>query len=73
MLVKGFKVINYAMGVDKEDYDLIVDLVSRGYGHDIYKIVKNNTTLTDAEIADICDRNNFGFVRQGDNIKVYTD
>lgn len=60
--------------VNFDDYDIILE-GTPGYAHCLYTIHKNNTNLTNTELALICDDGNlcYGYMMQGSKIRVSTD
>lgn len=49
---------------DPKDYQLIVYKVKEGFDYAIYRIEKNETNLSDKDIAYICEPFNFGYRRR---------
>lgn len=64
---KLFENINF------DDYDLVIEAGQKSYGRQEYNVLKNTTDLSNDEIADICDPNNFGYSRCGDRFSIYID
>ena len=60
--------------VNFDDYDIVLE-GSPGYGHCLYTLHKNNTNLSNDELALICDDGNlcFGYMMQCGKIRVSTD
>lgn len=60
---------------EQDDYDVIVKRVGPGYGHIVYKVIKNAPKLSNDDLALICDKGGawFGYRVQGGNILIYTD
>lgn len=59
--------------INFDDYDLVIESGSQSCGTKEYIVRKNTTDLSDSEIADICDRNNFGYARYGNTFRIYID
>jgi hypothetical protein len=66
--------------VNNEIYEEIkdkakVECIKHGYGHNIYKVVKNPEELSNTELALICDHGNlcFGYTMEGSHIRIFTD
>lgn len=61
--------------INKDDYDVIVELTATKYARKEYKIVKNAPNLSSMELATICDRGKppFGFSAGYNTISIYTD
>lgn len=59
--------------INLDNYDLVIKSGRFSHGWQEYEVIKNTTDLSDNEIADICDRNNFGYTRCGNLYRIYTD
>lgn len=61
--------------INLDDYDVVVENSGVGYGHTLYKIVKNAPKLSNDELALICDEGNlcFGYAMRSGRICIYTD
>lgn len=57
-----------------DDYDIVLDCTPGNY-HSIYKVIKNNTHLSDLELALICDGGSlcFGYSRHGNEFCINED
>ena len=57
-----------------DDYDIILDRTP-GYNHSTYSVIKNNTELSQLELALICDDGNlfFGYTMQGSQFYIFED
>lgn len=57
-----------------EPFDIILKRTA-GYNHSTYRVVKNNTNLSQDELALICDRGNlcFGYTMQGSDFYIFED
>lgn len=60
--------------VNDDDFDLIIERTA-GYNHATYRIIKNETDLSQNEIALVCDGGNlcFGYTMKGSNFYVFED
>lgn len=60
--------------INEEDFDLIIERTA-GYNHATYRIIKNETDLTQDEIALVCDGGNlcFGYTMKGSIFYVFED
>lgn len=60
--------------INHDDYDLIIERTA-GYNHATYQIFKNETDLTQDEIALVCDGGNlcFGYTMKGEMYYVFED
>ena len=61
--------------INKDDYDVIVELEKTLYARKCYRIIKNTPGLSVNELAVICDRGNppFGFSAGYKTIDIFTD
>ena len=57
-----------------DDYDIVLDRTP-GYNHSTYSVIKNNTELSQLELALICDDGNlcFGYTMQGSQFYIFED
>lgn len=57
-----------------DDYDIVLKR-KPGYNHSTYSVVKNNTELSQEELALICDGGNlcFGYTMQGSDYHIFED
>lgn len=57
-----------------DDYDLVLERTP-GFHHSTYRIVKNNTDLSQLEIALVCDDGNlcFGYKMEGSYFYIFED
>ena len=55
-----YKISTSSYKCNLDDYDLVIDRTA-GYNHAEYHIVKNNTNLSQDELALVCDRGNLCF------------
>ena len=60
--------------VNIEGYDIVLERTA-GYSHSTYTVLKNNTDLSDDEMALICDNGNlcFGYTMKGKNYYIFED
>ena len=60
--------------INSNDYDLILNRTA-GYNHSIYHIFKNETDLSQDELALVCDEGNlcFGYTMEGKDFYVFED
>lgn len=81
-LMKEYRVYRHDSKIDLEDrvdcnladYDVVIGRKA-GYAHTLYKIRKNRPSLSNDELALLCDHGNlcFGYSMQGDMIRVSED
>ena len=72
-LKEKYRISSYK--VDKlDDYDIVLDRTPGMY-HSVYKVIKNNTQLSDLELALICDEGSlyFGYSRHGNEFYINED
>lgn len=72
-LCEKYKISYYSVD-NIDDYDIVLRRTP-GYNHSTYKLLKNNTNLTQDELALICDKGNlcFGYMMQGSNFYIFED
>lgn len=60
--------------INDDDFDLIIERTA-GYNHATYRIIKNETDLSQNEIALVCDGGNlcFGYTMKGSIFYVFED
>lgn len=59
--------------INFDDYDLVIESRNQRGASQEYVVLKNTTDLSDADIANVCDPNNFGFYRMGKIYEIYID
>ena len=72
-LCEKYKVSRYKVE-NLDDYDIVLDRTA-GYNHSTYSVIKNNTQLSQDELALICDSGNlcFGYIMQGSAFYIFED
>lgn len=57
-----------------DDYDIVLKRTA-GYNHSTYAVIKNNTNLSQLELALICDDGNlcFGYTMEGSLFYIFED
>ena len=60
---------------DKDDYDIVVELVNTTYNYREYRIIKVPDNISDIELAEICNKGTVprGFSKGYKTIKIYID
>jgi hypothetical protein len=73
-LMSKYKITQLYKDTNIDDFDIVVDRVS-GYNHSTYSIVKNNTELSQDELALVCDDGNlcFGYTMKGNSFYIFED
>lgn len=72
-LKEKYRISSYKVD-NLDDYDIVLDC-TQGMHYSVYKIIKNNTQLSDLELALICDdgRLCFGYSRHGNKFYINED
>lgn len=72
-LCEKYKISRYKVE-NSDDYDIVLDRTP-GYNHSTYSVIKNNTELSQLELALICDDGNlcFGYIMQGSQFYIFED
>lgn len=72
-LCEKYKISRYNVE-NPDDYDIVLDRTP-GYNHSTYSVIKNNTELSQLELALICDDGNlcFGYTMQGSQFYIFED
>lgn len=72
-LCEKYKISRYKVE-NPDDYDIVLDRTP-GYNHSTYSVIKNNTELSQLELALICDDGNlcFGYTMQGSQFYIFED
>ena len=72
-LKKKYRISRYKVD-NLDDYDIVLDCKPDIY-RSVYKVIKNNTKLSDLELALICDDGSlcFGYSRRGDEFYINED
>lgn len=70
---KKYKISRYEVD-NPEDYDIVLKRIV-GYNHSTYSVIKNDTNLSQLEIALICDNGNlcFGYTMKGSQFYISED
>ena len=72
-ICEKYKISRYEVE-NPEDYDIVLKRTA-GYNHSTYSVIKNDTNLSQLEIALICDNGNlcFGYTMKGSQFYVFED
>ena len=71
--LKIYKISRYEVE-NPDDYDIVLKRTA-GYNHSTYAVIKNNTNLSQLELALICDDGNlcFGYTMEGSLFYIFED